>query len=77
MFYLFKTFTQMKILLNNIDLTEAIIGQSNIGFVTTMGSLHTGHISLITKSLKRSKTTVVSILVHSKQFNIQNILLIV
>ena len=59
----------MKTLLNNIDLNEALIGKSNIGFVPTMGSLHKGHISLIKKSLKRSKITVVSIFVNPKQFN--------
>ena len=30
----------MKILLNNIDLNEALFGNPNIGFVPTMGSLH-------------------------------------
>ena len=30
----------MKTLLNNIDLNEALFGNSNIGFVPTMGSLH-------------------------------------
>ena len=30
----------MKILLNNIDLNEALYNDSNIGFVPTMGSLH-------------------------------------
>ncbi len=59
----------MKILLNNIDLNEALFGNSNIGFVPTMGSLHDGHISLIKKSLKRSNKTVVSIFINPKQFN--------
>jgi pantoate--beta-alanine ligase len=69
MFYLLKRFIQMKILLNNNDLNEALNKASNLGFVPTMGSLHKGHISLIKKSQKQCHKTLVSIFVNPSQFN--------
>ena len=62
----------MKILLNNIDLNKALYGSTNIGFVPTMGGLHEGHISLVRKSLKQCKKTIVSIFVNPTQFNNKN-----
>ena len=59
----------MKIILNNNILRKTLRPFDDIGFVPTMGGIHKGHVSLIKKSIKLNKKTIVSIFVNPKQFN--------
>jgi len=59
----------MKIIKNFNDLNIDLGNCKNLGFVPTMGYLHKGHISLIKKSQKKCKTTLVSIFINPAQFN--------
>ena len=59
----------MKVLLNNTSLFESLRHFNDLGFVPTMGGIHKGHLSLIDKSKKLCKKTIVSIFVNPKQFN--------
>ena len=69
MFYLLNILIQMKILLNNKTLIRKIRPFNDIGFIPTMGGIHKGHISLIQRSKRVCKKTIVSIFVNPKQFN--------
>jgi len=62
----------MEIIKNILDLNKAIKDFKNIGFVPTMGGIHAGHISLIKRSQKKCKKTLVSIFVNPTQFNDKN-----
>ena len=59
-------FKNKKKLINEISKIE------DIAFVPTMGSIHRGHLSLIKKAKKVSKSVLVSIYVNPKQFNSQS-----
>ena len=59
----------MKVLLNNSSLFKSLRPFNDLGFIPTMGGIHKGHLSLINKSNKLCKKTIVSIFVNPKQFN--------
>jgi pantoate--beta-alanine ligase len=59
-----KSATELNHFLNGLK-----IKSKKIGFVATMGALHSGHISLIERSNRENDTTVCSIFVNPRQFN--------
>jgi pantoate--beta-alanine ligase len=62
----------MKIISNKNKLNRVLKNVKNLGFVPTMGALHNGHVSLIKKSIKSNKNTIVSIYINKPQFNKKN-----
>ena len=59
----------MKIFTNRKKLIDEISNLKKIAFIPTMGALHKGHISLVSKAKKKLTKILVSIYVNPKQFS--------
>lgn len=62
-----KIFTKVSEIRKELQIDK--ISSKKIAFVPTMGSLHDGHLALITKAKERAEIVVISIFVNPTQFN--------
>ena len=59
-----------KSLLDEVE-HSSINGSVEVGFVPTMGALHSGHIQLVKKACIENQLVVVSIIVNPTQFTVK------
>ncbi len=59
----------MEIISKIEELQKGLCGAKSIGFVPTMGALHSGHIDLVRRAVEQNKVVVVSVFVNPTQFN--------